>query len=149
MSNTDDPKTGESGKNFQAEVRESAHRIWLAGLGALVAAEEEGSRLFKNLVEKGEELEGKGRDRVSGVMSTVSGAADNVKRDVGTSFDKVGSGLDEVVVRALKQLGVPTREELNTLTKRIEELAESLESLKPPRTTKKTTKKSTTKSTES
>lgn len=39
------------------EVRESAQKIWLAGLGALALAEEEGARLFDTLVERGRELE--------------------------------------------------------------------------------------------
>ncbi|HYU31743.1 MAG TPA: phasin family protein [Thermoanaerobaculia bacterium] len=36
---------------------ERSHDVWLAGLGALAIAEQEGSDLFQILVEKGEELE--------------------------------------------------------------------------------------------
>ena len=43
------------------EFRKSAHRIWLAGLGALSAAEEEGSKLFHMLVDRGTEYEAKGK----------------------------------------------------------------------------------------
>lgn len=36
---------------------EKSHDVWLAGLGALAVAEQEGSDLFQTLVKKGEELE--------------------------------------------------------------------------------------------
>ena len=35
-------------------LKESAHEIWLAGLGAFALAGDEGGRLFKQLVKKGE-----------------------------------------------------------------------------------------------
>ena len=35
-------------------VKDNAQHIWLAGLGALATAGEEGSRVFEDLVEKGE-----------------------------------------------------------------------------------------------
>ena len=40
-------------KELQNELTDSAHKIWLAGLGAFAAAEEGGSKLFKSLVEAG------------------------------------------------------------------------------------------------
>ena len=48
-----------------AEVRESAQKIWLAGLGALSVAETEGTKLFKDLVKKGEGFEKRGKRRAS------------------------------------------------------------------------------------
>jgi len=41
-------KTPDDEKNTQDDLKDSVHRIWLAGLGALAAAEEEGSKLFSN-----------------------------------------------------------------------------------------------------
>ena len=38
-------------------VVDAANKIWKAGLGALRTAEEEGSRIFKSLVEKGEDFQ--------------------------------------------------------------------------------------------
>ncbi|HAS52088.1 MAG TPA: hypothetical protein DCS21_10250, partial [Gammaproteobacteria bacterium] len=37
-----------------ANIRESASRIWLAGLGAVAKTQEEGEKLFQSLVEEGE-----------------------------------------------------------------------------------------------
>ena len=58
-------------KGWQDDARESAHRIWLAGLGALAKAEEEGSKLFKNLVREGERYETAGK---ATVKSGIGGA---------------------------------------------------------------------------
>jgi poly(hydroxyalkanoate) granule-associated protein len=38
-------------------IRESANRIWLAGLGAFAKTQEEGEKLFQSLVEEGEKIE--------------------------------------------------------------------------------------------
>ncbi|MEL0028223.1 MAG: phasin family protein, partial [Perlucidibaca sp.] len=41
------------------DLRKYTQQIWLAGLGAFSRAEEEGGKLFDNLVKIGEELEHK------------------------------------------------------------------------------------------
>ncbi|MGB5658402.1 MAG: phasin family protein, partial [Thermoanaerobaculia bacterium] len=46
--------TKKSKTDVQNEVVQSAQKIWLAGIGALATAEEEGSKLFNSLVKKGE-----------------------------------------------------------------------------------------------
>ncbi len=118
-------------KDFQSEVKDSAHKIWLAGLGALAAAEEEGSKLFKNLVERGEGFEHKGRERYGDVKSSVGDAAEQAKDRVESTWDKVEGRLDEAVTGALGRLGVPSRDEIATLTQRVEELTAVVEQLKP------------------
>ena len=40
-----------------ANIRESANRIWLAGLGAFAKTQEEGEKLFQSLVKEGETVE--------------------------------------------------------------------------------------------
>ena len=47
-------------------LRDTAQQIWLAGLGAFALAEEEGGKLFRSLVHKGETLEQKGMEQVEG-----------------------------------------------------------------------------------
>ncbi len=122
-------------RDFQAELKDNAHKIWLAGLGALQAAEEEGSKMFKNLMERGQEFESRGREHYEGVKDQVGNAAEDAKDRAGTTWEKVGSGIDEAVASALGRLGVPSRDEIATLTLRVEELTAVVEKLKP---TKKT-----------
>lgn len=98
-------------KTFQTEMKDSAHKIWLAGLGAMAAAGEEGEKLFNRLVEKGEEWESRGKDRVEEAKSRVESAWGDVEKT-----------LDDKVANVLHRMGVPTREEIRELTKRVEEL---------------------------
>jgi poly(hydroxyalkanoate) granule-associated protein len=44
------------------DLRKYTQQIWLAGLGAFAKAEEEGGKLFDNLVKIGEDLESKTRE---------------------------------------------------------------------------------------
>ena len=119
-------------KDLQNEIKESANKIWLAGLGALAAAEEEGSKLFKNLVEKGEKWESKGRRVVHEVRADVQEAVGDAKEKANSKWDQVGDKFDDALASALKRFGVPNREEIATLTKRVEELTALVEGLKQP-----------------
>ncbi len=118
-------------KDFQSELKDNAHKIWLAGLGALSAAEEEGSKLFKNLVERGESFQHRGRERYEDVKDKVEGAAGKARDQAETTWDKVEARLDDAVTSALGRLGVPSRDEIATLTQRVEELTAVVEKLKP------------------
>jgi len=40
-------------KDPQNDLTQSAHKIWLAGLGAVAMAEEDGGKLLKSRVERG------------------------------------------------------------------------------------------------
>ncbi len=118
-------------RDFQGDIKESAHKIWLAGLGALSAAEDEGTKLFKNLVKRGEAFESRSREHYADVKDKVEDATEKVKDRAETAWDKMESRLDDAVSSALGRLGVPTRDEIATLTRRVEELTAVVEKLKP------------------
>ena len=113
-------------KDSSKELRESAHKIWLAGLGALNSAEEEGAKLFNKLVEKGEAFEARGREQIAKMQTSVEDAVGGVE----TSWEKLGDAFDNRVAAAINRLGVPSRDEIVTLTKRVEELTMKVDSLK-------------------
>lgn len=123
-------------KKDQNDLKESVNKIWLAGLGALAAAEEEGSKLFKNLVEKGEKWESKGRTTIHEVGSDVKEKVEEAREKATHTWDQVGDRFDDALAGALKRFGVPSREEIATLTKRVEELTALVESLKQPKKAK-------------
>jgi poly(hydroxyalkanoate) granule-associated protein len=133
-------------KKLQKELQESAHKIWLAGLGALSAAGETGSRVFQQLVEKGEGVEGESRARFQEtreqVEETLGQARERIdarlkeaKTRVEGTVDDVLKKVDERFTEALHRFGVPTREEIQSLTQRVEELTRKVEQLhgKPTR----------------
>ena len=117
-------------KDLTGEMTEAARRIWLAGLGALAAAEEEGSKLFKTLVDRGEEFEKRTRPKV---RRTVEKAGGKVK----DAWEKVGTSFDERVAGVLKRLGVPTRRDLDRLTGQVERLGVAVEKLQKKKATGK------------
>jgi poly(hydroxyalkanoate) granule-associated protein len=114
-------------KKLQDELKDSAHKIWLAGLGALAAAEEEGSKLFSRLVDRGRDVEAKGKVEVDKLKTE----AEKVRAKAESTFESWGGKFDETLTSALHRLGVPTRDEIRTLTQRVEELNAKVESLKP------------------
>jgi len=116
----------ETSKNVHEEIRDSAHKIWLAGLGALAAAEEEGTKIFNTLVEKGEGYESRGKEELTKVKDKVEGAFGKAE----SSWDKLGDAFDEKVAGAVNRLGVPSRDEITKLTKRVEELTLKVDQLK-------------------
>jgi poly(hydroxyalkanoate) granule-associated protein len=122
-------KSNES--KIQDDVKETAHRIWLAGLGALAAAEEEGTKLFSRLVDRGRDVESRGKVEVEKVVDKASDVVDKAKSKAGSTWDDLGSKVDETITSALHRLGVPTREEIRNLTQRVEELNAKVELLRP------------------
>jgi poly(hydroxyalkanoate) granule-associated protein len=134
-------------KKVQKDVLESANKIWLAGLGALSVAEEEGSRLFNSLVEKGEGFEKRGKKQLAKVQSTVEEQVENVVEKADSAFGRVGKGFDAKVADTLNKLGVPSRMEIQKLTKRVEQLTKTVESLSKKPAAKRTTKAASKKST--
>ncbi len=123
------------------DMRDSAHKIWLAGLGALAKAEQEGSKVFNSLVEAGEDFEARGKKRLTLVKGKVEEARHAAGRELdklGDTFDKLGDSFDAKVAGAVEKLGVPSREEIQRLTKRVEELTAKVDKIKPARRARKT-----------
>ena len=121
--------TKQKAKKLPEEVRESASKIWLAGLGALATAEEEGSKLFKNLVKKGEEVESRGKEEIGRFRDLVT----EVRGKAGRAIEGVSDRIDDQVAAALARLGVPSKDEIATLSSRVEELSKLVEKIKAPK----------------
>lgn len=114
--------TKKSAKEIQQDVMDSAHQVWLAGLGALSKAQDRGGEFFRQLVERGKELESRGRDKVEEVV-------DGAKARMRTGGEGVSEVLDERITSVLHRVGVPTRDEIHQLTKRVEELNKKVSGL--------------------
>ncbi len=103
-------------------LRNSAQQIWLAGLGAFALAGEEGMKMFSSLVERGEKVEQLNKDRLEKVLDRVEEA----RGEAGKALGRLGAPLDSGMTTALHQLGIPTRKEILTLTRRVEELTHAV-----------------------
>jgi len=111
--------------DMQNEVKDSAHKIWLAGLGALTLAGEEGTKMFKSLVEKGAEFESREKAPVEAIKNTY----DRTKEAAGDLFARIEGNFNDKVASALQKLGVPTRDEIAQLTNRVDALMEAINKL--------------------
>ena len=103
------------------KVRESAQQIWDAGLGAFAKAQVEGNKVFEALVSEGEALKEKTRRNVAGLR-----VSEMASKATGT-WDKLEQVFEDRVARAIAKLGVPSRKEIDELTKRLNQLTDALE----------------------
>jgi poly(hydroxyalkanoate) granule-associated protein len=114
-------------KLFASAVRTSAQQIWQAGLGAFAKAQEEGGRVFNRLVQEGTEMQNRSRSttegRVADMGDTVSKVADGVSKQAAGSWDKLEQVFEDRVARALGTIGVPTRKDIEALTRQVEQLS--------------------------
>ena len=120
-------------------VRASAQQIWQAGLGAFAKAQDEGGKVFAKLVKEGTELQKRTQQLANGKVSEV---VDNVSKQAAGSWDKLEQVFEDRVSRSLKSLGIPTQDDIQALTRRVEELSKEVAALsgkKPP--TRKTAAK--------
>ena len=109
---------------------DTAQQIWSAGVGALARAQGEGTDLFEALVKKGMNLEAQTRKLANGKVDVVRGAVEdrveNVREKATDTWDRMEKVFEDRVQRALTRLGVPTREDLGSLIKRVESLTSEL-----------------------
>jgi poly(hydroxyalkanoate) granule-associated protein len=108
-------------------LRESAQQVWLAGLGALAVAEEEGGKMFSTLVKRGKGYERVNKARFENMIEKVDGMRDELREGAQRTMGKLGVNLDDRMEAVVHRLGFPTRREITTLTRRVEELTRTLE----------------------
>lgn len=125
-------KTVGKDSQLSATIRDSAQQIWLAGLGAFAKAQEEGSKVFDALIREGEAIQKKTRkvteDKVTEMASRATG-----------TWDKLEQVFENRVARSLNSLGVPTRDDVAQLARRVAELKAEVDQLaraaRPPAAT--------------
>lgn len=116
-------------KEIADGVTTRGREAWLAGLGALAMAEDQGTALYdslvkqgETLVKRGEKMEKRGRTRF-----------EELKKDLGARQDavveRVETSVYDPMAEALRRLGVPTRAEVHRLTGQVEGLAERVKAL--------------------
>ena len=84
------------------DMQEATQNVFLAGIGALSVAEEEGSKLFKKLVKKGKKYDGEARKEVEQMRKQVEGQVGQAKKDVDQQTDRVKKSIDTQVDRVRK-----------------------------------------------
>jgi len=112
-----------------ANIRESANRIWLAGLGALAKAQKEGPKLFEALIAEGTRLQRGGSIRpaalhpeVEELKSAAASVSQAVRKQAGENWENLENIFQDRVGHALEKLGVPGESGLADMAREIDEL---------------------------
>ena len=126
--------------NIAAPVVDSAREIWLAGLGAYSVAQaesgkliEQGTKLFDKLVSEGSKLEKMTRKvtdtAVGDIKGGVESTVDAVRKQATDNWDKLENIFEDRVARVLGTLGVPTADDVNKLSARVQKLSRQVTTL--------------------
>jgi poly(hydroxyalkanoate) granule-associated protein len=125
-------KSGPHGKGENqpaGSIMESAAQIWLAGLGAFAKTQEEGGKLFEALVKEGEKIEALSRKAADEMFEEVKSKVEEVRGKASEKLDKLEQAFQDRVARALNRLGVPTNDDIQEISKRLEALSDSIRKL--------------------
>jgi len=123
MVNNLSEQAGQGGEsNLVEKIRDSAATIWLAGLGAFSKGQEESGKIFDALVKEGE-----------AVQSRASKSAQEKISDVRTKATEAWGQLEQVfedrVERTLNRLSVPSKHDIDTLSKNVADLTRAVTKL--------------------
>ena len=120
---------GKNGYPLAMLIRESAHDIWLAGLGAYAKAGKEGSRLFDSLVDLGESVEKKARDEVSRPIRAAERSVEGARSAVAETWQQIELLIERRITKTLHALQIPTQRDVAELTQRVEKLNRTVRQL--------------------
>lgn len=127
---TKEPTTRpESSESIQDELTKRGRDVWLAGLGTLATVEEEGSKLFGRLVDRGKEFENERRNELQSARKKAKKQRDEALEQLEEASEETQTLLTDTVNKALERFGVPTRTEVDRLSKKVETLAKQVDDL--------------------
>ena len=112
-------------------VKDSAHQIWLAGLGAFAKAQGEGGKVFDSLIKDGVNLQKKtqavAEEKLGDVAGKMTAMAGEVGSKANAQWDKLETIFEERTARAMAKLGVPNAKALAALVDRVAALEKALD----------------------
>ena len=106
-------------------VFESANQIWLAGLAAFAKSKREGGKLFDSLVKEGKRLQKQSKAQIENTQQWFK-ATDETSSNTRAKLEEL---LDKRLTQTLIHAGIPTQDDIQTLTKKIENLEKRLEKM--------------------
>ena len=104
-----------------------------------------GPRVFDRLVARGEKVESRGRESISGWRDKAEVKVQQVRsaaeKGIEQTKTKARTGIDEHLERRLEKLGVPDKADLEAVIERLSAIEARLEALEKPKRRRRTTKK--------
>lgn len=107
-----------------------AHRVLLAGIGAVALAQEEIEEFVDRLVERGEIAEKDGRKMVTDVLDRRRRRAEEAKEETVEAVESATSEVDARIEAILHRMNVPAKSDIDALSRKIALLTEKVDQLK-------------------
>ena len=114
---------------IQKELSDRGRDVWLAGLGALATVEEEGSKLYKRLIERGKAYENTSTKQIKQLSDRMNEEKEKAVDRAEKTASSAQSAVSETIDKALERFGVPTQKEVNDLSKKVDKLSAQIEKL--------------------
>ena len=118
-------RAGNAADSTADALKDSAEKIWLAGLGAFERMKSEGPRMFETLVEQGRNMSVKAKDAADQALRSMREA----NFESGGKWDKFQQDMQERVSKSLGSLGVSTTRQMEELAREVASLNEQMRNL--------------------
>ncbi len=113
----------EEGTSIPQMILGNAHKLFQAGLGAVMMVQDEVTGLTNKLIEQGESVEQKSRKRVDSFV-------DERKKETKKLGKRAEKNWNKQMENILHRVNVPTRAEINSLNNKITRLTKKVDELK-------------------
>lgn len=130
-------KAVRSVKRETVEVRDTARDLLLASLGAVSISRKEGARFVGTLIEQGQELGERtlklAEGKVADVRKQVEGVFGKVQKAANSNLAQVEGVVGGQVSRVLSRLGIPSKADVQELSRRVADLNRQVKALQGAR----------------
>ena len=157
MTSSENAKSNKTKASPQSDSQTPpAQHVWLAGLGAIAKAQEQGSKAIEALVNDGlafqRKSQAEAQQRLQEATERLSHMASDFGQQASGRVDKLEHLFEDRVAKALHRLGMPTLLDLEMLSDRVAQLEAQLAALhkaesKPQKTAPHPTKNTAAKNT--
>jgi poly(hydroxyalkanoate) granule-associated protein len=118
--------------------------VWLAGIGALARAQKRGPKLFDDLVDEGSRVVARARTTAAGsrkdamkglrkaygkAYGALEKGVESARGQASSTWDQFGKAFEARMHRAMRQLGMPTSDEIVALTRKVKDLNAAVDEL--------------------
>jgi poly(hydroxyalkanoate) granule-associated protein len=137
MTSSENAKSNKTKASPQSDSQTPpAQHVWLAGLGAIAKAQEQGSKAIEALVNDGlafqRKSQAEAQQRLQEATERLSHMASDFGQQASGRVDKLEHLFEDRVAKALHRLGMPTLLDLEMLSDRVAQLEAQLAALHKP-----------------
>ena len=127
-------KTSNTQIEFANTPAEQLRRVWLAGLGAFSLTRKHGGQWFGRFVEEGQGFAARGtqfaRETAADAQAQATGVFSPIVLRVEKQFDVYAKVVESGVGRVLNRFGIPSKREIEDLSRQVATLTRKLKAAK-------------------